>query len=185
MVGIAAGVPGLDTVKAKAPWVTKIETNSPSIKIIPTDEQVRKILRSMPQDDRWRTKVTTLFETKDFTKFNIEQLADNDEEFQPTRQTVKGTAQQNQEVPVQEEHEEIQEDPALEETEAAPEPEELYTDQQGTQVTEGTEEIATTPAAQFQPRPWKHQSSHPMELIGETRENEDETRDGQTKVICN
>ncbi|XP_056688555.1 cytochrome P450 87A3-like [Spinacia oleracea] len=42
---------------------------------IPTDEQVRKILRSMPQDDRWRTKVTALFETKDFTKFNIEQLA--------------------------------------------------------------------------------------------------------------
>ena len=44
-------------------------------RIIPTDEQVRKILRSMPQDDRWRTKVTALFETKDFTKFNIEQLA--------------------------------------------------------------------------------------------------------------
>ncbi|XP_056693510.1 uncharacterized protein [Spinacia oleracea] len=44
-------------------------------RIIPSDEQVRKILRSMPQDDRWRTKVTALFETKDFTKFNIEQLA--------------------------------------------------------------------------------------------------------------
>ena len=42
---------------------------------IPSDEQVRKILRSMPQDDRWRTKVTALFETKDFTKVNIEQLA--------------------------------------------------------------------------------------------------------------
>ncbi|XP_056682457.1 uncharacterized protein [Spinacia oleracea] len=37
--------------------------------------EVRKILRSMPRDDRWRTKVTALFETKDFTKFNIEQLA--------------------------------------------------------------------------------------------------------------
>ncbi|XP_021718849.1 uncharacterized protein LOC110686539 [Chenopodium quinoa] len=42
---------------------------------IPTDEQVRKILRSLPQDERWRAKVTALQETKDFTKFNIEQLA--------------------------------------------------------------------------------------------------------------
>ncbi|XP_021747543.1 uncharacterized protein LOC110713397 [Chenopodium quinoa] len=42
---------------------------------IPTYEQVRKVLRSLPQDERWRDKVTTLQETKDFTKFNIEQLA--------------------------------------------------------------------------------------------------------------
>ncbi|XP_021728393.1 uncharacterized protein LOC110695472 [Chenopodium quinoa] len=42
---------------------------------IPTDEQVRKVLRSLPQDQRWRAKVTALQETKDFTKFNIEQLA--------------------------------------------------------------------------------------------------------------
>ncbi|XP_021721230.1 uncharacterized protein LOC110688773 [Chenopodium quinoa] len=41
---------------------------------IPTDEQVRKVLRSLPQDERWRAKVTALQETKDFTKFNIEQL---------------------------------------------------------------------------------------------------------------
>ncbi|XP_021759476.1 uncharacterized protein LOC110724344 [Chenopodium quinoa] len=41
---------------------------------IPIDEQVRKILRSLPQDERWRAKVTALQETKDFTKFNIEQL---------------------------------------------------------------------------------------------------------------
>ncbi|XP_021713456.1 uncharacterized protein LOC110681610 [Chenopodium quinoa] len=44
-------------------------------KKIPTDEQVRKVLRSLPQDERWRAKVTALQETKDFTKFNIEQLA--------------------------------------------------------------------------------------------------------------
>ncbi|XP_056691797.1 uncharacterized protein [Spinacia oleracea] len=43
-------------------------------RIIPSDEQVREIPRSMPQYDRWRTKVTALFETKDFTKFYIEQL---------------------------------------------------------------------------------------------------------------
>ncbi|XP_021766287.1 uncharacterized protein LOC110730772 [Chenopodium quinoa] len=42
---------------------------------IPTDEQVRKVLRSLPQDERWRAKVTALQETKDFTKFNIKQLA--------------------------------------------------------------------------------------------------------------
>ncbi|XP_021734867.1 uncharacterized protein LOC110701543 [Chenopodium quinoa] len=42
---------------------------------IPTDEQVRKVLRSLPQDEMWRAKVTALQETKDFTKFNIEQLA--------------------------------------------------------------------------------------------------------------
>ena len=44
-------------------------------KQIPIDEQVRKVLRSLPQDERWRAKVTALQETKDFTKFNIEQLA--------------------------------------------------------------------------------------------------------------
>ena len=44
-------------------------------KDIPIDEQVRKVLRSLPQDEKWRAKVTTLMETKDFTKFNIEQLA--------------------------------------------------------------------------------------------------------------
>ncbi|XP_021754301.1 uncharacterized protein LOC110719605 [Chenopodium quinoa] len=44
-------------------------------KKIPIDEQVRKGLRSLPQDERWRAKVTALQETKDFTKFNIEQLA--------------------------------------------------------------------------------------------------------------
>ncbi|XP_021719011.1 uncharacterized protein LOC110686710 [Chenopodium quinoa] len=41
---------------------------------IPIDEQVRKVLRSLPQDERWRAKVTALQEMKDFTKFNIEQL---------------------------------------------------------------------------------------------------------------
>ena len=44
-------------------------------KNIPNNEQVRKVLRSLPQDERWRSKVTALMETKDFTKFNIEQLA--------------------------------------------------------------------------------------------------------------
>ena len=41
---------------------------------IPIDEQVRKVLRSLPQDERWRSKVTALQESKDFTKFNLEQL---------------------------------------------------------------------------------------------------------------
>ena len=33
-------------------------------KIIPVDEQVRKILRSLPQDERWRAKVTAIQESK-------------------------------------------------------------------------------------------------------------------------
>ncbi|XP_021759157.1 uncharacterized protein LOC110724067 [Chenopodium quinoa] len=41
---------------------------------IPIDEQARKILRSLPQDERWRSKVTAMQEAKDFTKFNMEQL---------------------------------------------------------------------------------------------------------------
>ncbi|XP_021747445.1 uncharacterized protein LOC110713294 [Chenopodium quinoa] len=44
-------------------------------KQIPIDDQVIKVLRSLPKDERWRAKVTALQETKDFTKFNIEQLA--------------------------------------------------------------------------------------------------------------
>ena len=44
-------------------------------KIIPVDEQVRKVLRSLPQDERWRAKVTAIQESKDFTKFNLEELA--------------------------------------------------------------------------------------------------------------
>ena len=44
-------------------------------KTIPTEEQIRKILRSLPQDERWNAKVTTLFETKDFANFSIEQLS--------------------------------------------------------------------------------------------------------------
>ena len=42
---------------------------------IPVDEQIRKILRSLPQDERWRSKVAALQESKDFTKFSLEQLA--------------------------------------------------------------------------------------------------------------
>ena len=41
---------------------------------IPTNEQVRKFLRSLPQDERWRAKVTAIHESKDFTKFNLEEL---------------------------------------------------------------------------------------------------------------
>ncbi|XP_021734165.1 uncharacterized protein LOC110700891 [Chenopodium quinoa] len=41
---------------------------------IPIDEQVRKVLRSLPQDERWRYKVTALQESKDFPKFNLEQF---------------------------------------------------------------------------------------------------------------
>ncbi|XP_021728203.1 uncharacterized protein LOC110695259 [Chenopodium quinoa] len=41
---------------------------------IPIDEQARKILRSLPQDEHWRSKVTAMQEAKDFTKFNMEQL---------------------------------------------------------------------------------------------------------------
>ena len=44
-------------------------------RLIPTDEQVRKILRSLPQDERWRAKVTAIQESKYFTKFNLEELA--------------------------------------------------------------------------------------------------------------
>ena len=36
-------------------------------RLIPTDEQVRKILRSLPQDERWGAKVTAIQESKDFT----------------------------------------------------------------------------------------------------------------------
>ncbi|XP_021837457.2 uncharacterized protein [Spinacia oleracea] len=43
-------------------------------KIITPEEQVRKVLRNLPQDP-WMAKVTSLQETKDFTKFNLEQLA--------------------------------------------------------------------------------------------------------------
>ena len=43
-------------------------------KEITSEEQVQKILRSLPKD-RWMAKVTALQETKDFTKFNLEQLA--------------------------------------------------------------------------------------------------------------
>ena len=41
---------------------------------IPADEQVRKILRSLPQDERWRAKVIAINESKDFKKFNLEEL---------------------------------------------------------------------------------------------------------------
>ena len=44
-------------------------------RLIPTDEQVRKILRSLPQDECWRAKVTAIQESKDFTKFNLKELA--------------------------------------------------------------------------------------------------------------
>ncbi|XP_021741922.1 uncharacterized protein LOC110708121 [Chenopodium quinoa] len=44
-------------------------------RVIPMDEQVRKILRSLPEDERWRSKVAALQESKDFTIFNLEQLA--------------------------------------------------------------------------------------------------------------
>ncbi|XP_061361118.1 uncharacterized protein LOC133305029 [Gastrolobium bilobum] len=42
-------------------------------KIIPTDEQIRKILRSLPHED-WRPKVIALQETKDFKIFTLEEL---------------------------------------------------------------------------------------------------------------
>ena len=42
---------------------------------IPADEKVRKILQCLPQDERWRAKVTTFQESTDFTKFNLEELA--------------------------------------------------------------------------------------------------------------
>ncbi|XP_021721340.1 uncharacterized protein LOC110688888 [Chenopodium quinoa] len=44
-------------------------------KIIPIDEQVRKVLRSLPDNERWRAKVAAVQESKDFTKFDLEQLA--------------------------------------------------------------------------------------------------------------
>ncbi|XP_021753763.1 coiled-coil domain-containing protein 186-like [Chenopodium quinoa] len=48
-------------------------------RVIPMDEQVRKILRSLPEDERWRSKVAALQESKDFTTFNLEQLAEDSE----------------------------------------------------------------------------------------------------------
>ena len=42
---------------------------------IPADEQVRKLLRSLPQDERWRARVPAIQESKDFTKFNLDELA--------------------------------------------------------------------------------------------------------------
>ena len=42
---------------------------------IPTDKQDRKILCSLPQDERWTAKVTAIQKSKDFTKFNLEELA--------------------------------------------------------------------------------------------------------------
>ncbi|KNA19182.1 hypothetical protein SOVF_063930, partial [Spinacia oleracea] len=95
-------------------------------------------------------------------EIGLSRVSDNDEEIHPTRQTAKETVQQDQQVPIQEEQ---PEDPVPEEPEIASEPEELHDIQQGTEVTEGTEGAATTPVAQFQPKPWKHQSSHPIELI--------------------
>ncbi|XP_021774596.1 uncharacterized protein LOC110738494 [Chenopodium quinoa] len=44
-------------------------------RVVPMDEHVRKILRSLPQDERWRAKVAALQESKDFLTFNLEQLA--------------------------------------------------------------------------------------------------------------
>ena len=38
------------------------------------DEQGRKTLRSLPQDERWSVKVTDIQESKDFKKFNLEEL---------------------------------------------------------------------------------------------------------------
>lgn len=43
-------------------------------KIINLEEQVRKVVRSLPQDEKLMAKVTTLLETKDFTTFNAKQL---------------------------------------------------------------------------------------------------------------
>ena len=42
-------------------------------KYISSEEQVPKILSSLPQN-KWMVKVIILQETKDFTKFNLEQL---------------------------------------------------------------------------------------------------------------
>ncbi|KMT03682.1 hypothetical protein BVRB_8g190190 [Beta vulgaris subsp. vulgaris] len=44
-------------------------------KIITPEEQVRKVLRSLHQDEKWMAKVNAVLETKDFTTFNIEQLS--------------------------------------------------------------------------------------------------------------
>ena len=101
---------------------------------------------------------TDIVQEQEHFEIGLSRAAENDEEFQPSKHTARGTAQQNQEVPVLEEQAENQEDPETT-------PEEPHNDQQGTQVIEGTDENATTPVAQFQPKPWKHQKSHPMELI--------------------
>ncbi|XP_021717826.1 uncharacterized protein LOC110685579 [Chenopodium quinoa] len=52
-----------------------IETGDFEITQTNDKHEARKILRSLPQDERWRSKVTAMQEAKDFTKFNMEQLA--------------------------------------------------------------------------------------------------------------
>lgn len=45
-------------------------------KIINIEEQVRKVIRSLPHDEKWMAKVTTLLDTKDSTRTgtNFERL---------------------------------------------------------------------------------------------------------------
>ncbi|XP_021761441.1 uncharacterized protein LOC110726298 [Chenopodium quinoa] len=49
-------------------------------KHIPIDEQARKVLRNLPQDERWRSKITALQETKDFTNLALKALETDDSE---------------------------------------------------------------------------------------------------------
>ena len=42
--------------------------------IFPPMNKSGKFLRSLPQDERWRAKVTAIQESKDFAKFNVEEL---------------------------------------------------------------------------------------------------------------
>ena len=42
---------------------------------IPIDEEVGKVLQSILQDIHWSAIVTTIQDSKDFTKFNLEELA--------------------------------------------------------------------------------------------------------------
>ncbi|XP_021764897.1 uncharacterized protein LOC110729471 [Chenopodium quinoa] len=77
-------------------------------KIIPIDEQVRKVLRSLPDNDRWRAKVAAVQESKDFTKFNLEQLAGSliTHEIQSNNQTQETVKSQGLSLRANEESEE-------------------------------------------------------------------------------
>ena len=66
-------------------------------KFISSEEQVRKVLRSLPKD-KWMDKVPALQETKDFTKFNLEQLAGSLMTLEPHLDTEHGESSKSKSI---------------------------------------------------------------------------------------